>query len=271
MTLRSLSAAFAGITLSITLSAPAAADVIDVDQVGNSFEPADIVINEGDTVRWTWTNGNHDVTEGTDGSVDGDEAFYELLDSGNPVVTITFDAAFLAANPRPGNLYDYFCDPHFNLGMVGTIQVCAPEPVTYCTAKTTSIPACVPTIGFSGQPSLSQGAPFDVTAGPVPGNNPGLFIYTTNGAAGTPISNAFGFLCISPGPGLFRIAFQNGGGNTGVCDGQYSVDFVDHTLTQTQDAALVVGADVDIQCWYRDPPNVGTANLTNAGRFTLCQ
>ena len=257
--------------LTLLLACPAAAaDTIVVQQIGNTFVPADIVINEGDTVQWIWSNGNHDVTEGNDGVVNGNEAFYELLDQQNQVVNITFDAAFLAANPRPGNLYDYFCEPHFILGMVGTVQVCAPAPTTYCTSKATSIPGCVPSISFDGQPSLGQATPFNVTAGPVPGQNPGLFVYTTNGAASTPISNSFGFLCVQPGPGLFRIAVQNGGGTGGSCDGQYVVDFVGHTLSQVQDPALIVGADVDIQCWYRDPPAVGTANLTEAGRFTLC-
>ena len=250
----------------------ALADTIIVQQVMTTFVPADIIINEGDTVQWNWTGGVHTVTEGTDGIINGNEAFHSDLNAATTTFSVTFDAAFLAANPMPNDTYDYFCEPHiFQFNMVGTIQVCAPAPVTYCTSKATSIPGCTPSIGFAGTPSLAAGALFNVTAGPVPGNNPGLFIYTTNGAAGSPISNSFGFLCIAPGSGLFRIAFQNGGGTTGVCNGQYSVDFVDHALTQAQDAALVVGAEVDIQCWYRDPPNVGTANLTNAGRFTLCQ
>ena len=80
---------------------------------------------------------------------------------------------------------------------------------------------------------------------------------------------AFGFICVQT-TGLFRISFQNGGGNAGVCDGEYSLDFNAHFASQTQDPSLVSGAQVDIQCWYRDPSNPGTANLTNAGQFTIC-
>ena len=34
--------------------------------------------------------------------------------------------------------------------------------------------------------------------------------------------------------------------------------------------ALVAGASVDLQAWYRDPPNPGGANLTEAGHFSIC-
>ena len=85
----------------------------------------------------------------------------------------------------------------------------------------------------------------------------------------TPIQNSFGFICIKT-TGLFRIAAQNGGGTAGSCDGQFAVDFNAHYATQTEDPSLVPGAQVDLQCWYRDPPNPGTANLTDAGRFYMC-
>ena len=214
----------------LALSGPAAAGTVQVQQVANSFAPQDIVINEGDTVVWQWSFGVHTVSEGTDGVVNGNEAFHSPLTSGTQTFSVVFDAAFLAANPRPNNRYDYFCEPHFILGMVGSVTVCAPAPSTYCTAKASSIPGCVPTIAFSGVPSLGLGSGFDVTAGPTPGGNPGLFIYTTQGAASTPVQNPYGFLCVKPS-GLFRIAIQNGGGSQGTCSGQYSVDFVAHALT----------------------------------------
>ena len=36
-----------------------------------------------------------------------------------------------------------------------------------------------------------------------------------------------------------------------------------------QNQVLVPGVGIDLQAWYRDPPNPGGANLTNAGRFVL--
>ena len=143
-------------------------------------------------------------------------------------------------------------------------------PTTYCTVKPSSIAGCVPAMGFSGTASASAGSGFMVTAGPTPGANAGLFLYTTNGAAGTPINNAFGWLCLTPGAGMFRIAAQNGGGISGTCSGQYTVDFNAYMATQIIDPNLIAGAGVDMQAWYRDPPNSGGANFSGAGHFVVC-
>jgi plastocyanin len=249
-------------------SASSSANTIDVQQFSQTFSPQDIVINEGDTVVWHWNDGFHTVTEGTDGLINGNEAFHSALTSNVPTFSVTFSAAFLAANPRPNNRYDYFCEPHFLVGQIGSVTVCSPPPSVYCTSKPSSIPGCVPTISFSGAPSLGQGAgKFFVSAGATPGNKVGLFFYTKNGALGTPIQNSYGTLCInSP---VVRIAAQNGGGTNGVCNGNYQVDFVAYALTPPQNQVLVPGVGVDLQAWYRDPPNPGGANLTNAGHFVL--
>jgi len=79
-------------------------------------------------------------------------------------------------------------------------------------------------------------------------------------------------LCISTGPGLFRILPPLGsGGSAGACDGVYALDFNAYASEQTLDPNLVAGAQVDVQLWYRDPPNPGGANLTDALRFVICQ
>ena len=111
----------------------------------------------------------------------------------------------------------------------------------------------MPSFSFNGTPSASALTGFTIEYAPAPGGNPGLFIYTTNGAASTPIQNAFGFLCIQGGPGLFRTGLQVGEGTPGVCDGGYDINFNQHIQTQTQNPALVEGATVDTQVWYRDP------------------
>ena len=48
------------------------------------------------------------------------------------------------------------------------------------------------------------------------------------------------------------------------------MDFNTHAATQVIDPLLVAGATVDMQCWYRDPPNPGGANFSEAGHFVLC-
>lgn len=143
-----------------------------------------------------------------------------------------------------------------------------PLPATYCTAKTDSL-GCASSMSFSGQPSASAGSGFDVSYGPVPGANVGLFIYTTQGANPSPPMGSFGFLCIGPS-GIFRTGVTPSGGTAGACDGSYGIDFNAFFASQTADGSLVAGATVDLQVWFRDPPNPGTANLSNAATFTMC-
>ncbi len=116
----------------LLLSSPASADVLVVSQVAQSFQPEHVTVNVGDTVRWVWSSLSHDVTEGTDGTIDGDEAFHGPLNAANPVFEVTFDEAFLAAHPRTGGRYDYFCTPHFGVGMVGSVTVSDGPGVVYC-------------------------------------------------------------------------------------------------------------------------------------------
>ncbi|HED53155.1 MAG TPA: hypothetical protein ENJ00_03020 [Phycisphaerales bacterium] len=87
-----------------------------------SFSPKDITIAVGDTVHWIWEGGGHNVGSGLPGAPTS--AFL----SGPPApagteFSVTFDQAFLDANPIAGNLYDYHCHPHGEFGMVGSITV----------------------------------------------------------------------------------------------------------------------------------------------------
>ena len=114
---------FSSLVALVLLGGIAQADIVTVTQVNFGFSPQDITIDVGDTVRWVYTDGYHDVVEGTDGTIDGDEAFNGALDAPNPSFEVVFDAAFLSANPRTGNRYDYFCTPHFFMGMIGSVTV----------------------------------------------------------------------------------------------------------------------------------------------------
>jgi hypothetical protein len=140
---------------------------------------------------------------------------------------------------------------------------------TYCTSKPSSLPGCVPTLQAAGTPSATAGSGFVVSTTPTLGAKVGLFIYTTQGPAGTPGTTPFGFLCIGPG-GIRRFASQNSGGTNGLCNGTLQVDFNLYFATQTGDPSLVAGASVDLQAWYRDPVDPAGANLTNAGTFVMC-
>lgn len=89
------------------------------------FAPAHITVELGDTVRWTWEDGSHNVVSGQPGSPDG--AFFSgpPADEGT-VYEVVFDQALLGAFPMPGNIYDYHCQPHADDGMIGSVTVNAP-------------------------------------------------------------------------------------------------------------------------------------------------
>jgi plastocyanin len=97
--------------------------VHQVDLLTSTFSPKNLVIQAGDTVRWTWVNGFHNCVSGVSGTPDG------IWDSGlfpAPFTfEVTFDQAFLAANPVPNNRYDYYCVVH-QPGMTGSVTVQAP-------------------------------------------------------------------------------------------------------------------------------------------------
>lgn len=80
------------------------------------FQPATISIQPGDTVRWVWATSGHTVTSG---NIDGPTGqpngiFASGLRNQNFEYTYTFQSA--------GN-YDYYCSPHYSMGMVGTVIV----------------------------------------------------------------------------------------------------------------------------------------------------
>ncbi len=93
--------------------------------VGPAFEFSQptLTIETGDTVRWDWVGGFHNVESGVTGSHD------ERFRSGNPTnntnteFQVTFDAAFLAAQPIADDAYPYYCAVHVAIGMTGMVQV----------------------------------------------------------------------------------------------------------------------------------------------------
>jgi plastocyanin len=81
----------------------------------NKFTPQELAITVGDTVEWRNTDGYHNVN--------GNQTTYpmnpESFRNGDPASTNwTFSYIFTMAGK-----YDYQCDPHVGLGMVGTIEV----------------------------------------------------------------------------------------------------------------------------------------------------
>jgi halocyanin-like protein len=75
-----------------------------------AFVPAAIRVSTGTTVVWEWTGngGRHNVVD------DEGEFESEYHEDGNATFEYTFDS--------PG-VYQYYCDPHRELGMKGGVRV----------------------------------------------------------------------------------------------------------------------------------------------------
>jgi plastocyanin len=84
-----------------------------IEVTKNVFTPDNLKINPGDTVEWRNTDGFHNVN--------GTMATYPMNPEsfGNSAGT---DWTYSHVFSMPGN-YDYQCDPHVDLGMIGKIEV----------------------------------------------------------------------------------------------------------------------------------------------------
>ncbi|WP_458206508.1 plastocyanin/azurin family copper-binding protein [Haladaptatus sp. NG-SE-30] len=93
-------------------------ETVKVGPGGNlTFEPAELSISPGTTVKWVWESNTHNVVpesqpEGSSwkGSKGGESKTY---DSGH-TYSHTFDTE---------GEYEYYCSPHKSAGMTGTISV----------------------------------------------------------------------------------------------------------------------------------------------------
>ncbi len=116
---------FLGIAAAVVLATNSPAAIVDVT-VGPGgavvFSPADIIINVGDTVRWTWDSGGHNVGSGLPGNPTPFFLSGPLAPAGT-VFEVLFDQAFLDANPVLDNVYDYHCHPHGFFKMIGSVTV----------------------------------------------------------------------------------------------------------------------------------------------------
>jgi plastocyanin len=78
----------------------------------NVFVPATVRIKTGDTVRWVWESGTHDVVSNVSGEAAGSRFRSPLKSSGD------FSVTFSSVANIP-----YYCTPHRFQGMVGTVIV----------------------------------------------------------------------------------------------------------------------------------------------------
>ena len=110
------------VLLATAITAAAATIDVDVDPSSafHKFVPEVVNINPGDTVRWIWRNGTHTVTSGNINTGQHDGIFNSPLRTAPYQFSYTFNSA---------GKFDYFCVPHREMGMYGTVNVgSASEP-----------------------------------------------------------------------------------------------------------------------------------------------
>lgn len=91
-----------------------------VEVRNNFFSPSDLTINQGDTVKWMNIQGVHNVNGSLNDYPDNPVGFFSgLAEGGSWEFEFIFDQA---------GIYNYQCDPHFSLGMTGTITVLETNP-----------------------------------------------------------------------------------------------------------------------------------------------
>lgn len=117
----------AGLITVLFTAAPTLATIHVVTQTDFSFSPDVVVISVGDTVRWEWTSFSHTVTNGVDLSDPAVGTLFDYtLNSSNRTRSYTFTT--------PGTV-PYFCRPHLEMGMAGTVVVQAASAVDQVPAR----------------------------------------------------------------------------------------------------------------------------------------
>lgn len=105
-----------GLFVILSLATELLGGVTTVNQSSFSFAPANITIEEGDTVKWVWSSGLHTVTSGTNPSdTEAGSLFDAPLSLSNPTFSYVFENA---------GVFPYHCIPHWSsYNMIGEVTV----------------------------------------------------------------------------------------------------------------------------------------------------
>ena len=107
--------------------------IVDVGGLADVFVPNTLTINIGDTVTWNNIGGFHNVNGTLGAFPNNPEGFGNALSSSFWTFSHIFNI--------PGS-YDYHCDPHAGMGMVGFITVNPSSSNPTLGAITTTDPSC---------------------------------------------------------------------------------------------------------------------------------
>jgi plastocyanin len=131
-------------TLVFAPSVGAQGQEVTVRMEDNFFAPANITVEPGTTVTWVQSGNNPHTTTSYDGLWDSG-----LLPGGSgQTFSFTFE--------EPGT-YDYFCIPHEDLGMVGTVTVTGGTAMATATGTATATASPTATaLAQTGGPPVSS-------------------------------------------------------------------------------------------------------------------
>src|SRR3712207_5585734 len=121
---------------------------VTVRMEDNFFSPANVTVEPGTTVTWVQSGNNPHTTTSYDG----------LWDSG--IIEGGSGGTFSFTFEEPGT-YDYFCIPHEDLGMVGSVTVtggtatASPTATATGTSTVTASPTAT-ALSDTGGPSVSS-------------------------------------------------------------------------------------------------------------------
>lgn len=137
-------------------------------------------------------------------------------------------------------------------------------PQAYCTAKTSPI-GCMPTMTWSGMASATSPGRFWIRAVDVVNRKAGTLFYGSAPAA-TPFQG--GTLCVQAPLARAGTTFSFGTAAPPNCTGRLVWDF-NGRIQGGIDPALVAGATVYGQVWFRDPSATSGTGLSNAIQFAI--
>ena len=99
------------------MSAAAETVIISVDSTNLRFTPSEVTITEGDEVRFFWSG------QALPHNAVADNGYFS---TGDPEREVDHTVEFPVGT---NGTYDFVCEPHESMGMVGTITVEAAPPV----------------------------------------------------------------------------------------------------------------------------------------------
>jgi plastocyanin len=179
-------------------------------QVGsNYFSPASLSIHPGDTVTWTQVSGTHNVNGSASVFAGNPVSFGNGATAGG-----TWTYSFVFTTP---GLYQYQCDPHASMGMVGSINVVTLSPGAIAfTGITADAPDTYQFVAMNAIPGGSVIKFTDISWGPSNWYNAGL----TTGEQDTVVYTA---PALGLAPGSVVTLADDGNGGTLVTGGGTAV------------------------------------------------